>query len=134
MQFLPTIGDKPLELFELNRLWQSWMEEYNNRYHSGIGKSPLECYLSEVQAVRPAPPDLPKLFRKREVRTVSKARTVSLGSVLYEVPLGYSGRKIELRFNDAADVEAFYDGERLGMLRPVDLHANSRAHRMEGVR
>mgnify|MGYP001222952890 FL=1 len=134
MQFLPTIGDKPLELFELNRLWQSWMEEYNNRYHSGIGKSPLECYLSEVQAVRPAPPDLPKLFRKREVRTVSKARTVSLGSVLYEVPLGYSGRKVELRFNDADDVEAFYDGESLGRLRTVDLHANSRAHRMEALR
>ena len=134
MQFLPTIGDRPLELFELNRLWQFWMEEYNNRYHSGIGKSPLECYLSEVQAVRPAPPDLPKLFRKREVRTVSKARTVSLGSVLYEVPLGYSGRKVELRFNDADDVEAFYDGESLGRLRTVDLHANSRAHRMEALR
>ncbi|WP_155816664.1 hypothetical protein [Sphaerochaeta pleomorpha] len=92
--------------------------------------SPLQCYLSEVEAVRPAPQDLPRLFRSRETRTVSKARTVSLNSVLLEVPLGYTGRKIDLRFTSMENVEAFYDGRSLGFLKPVDLHANSRAQRM----
>jgi hypothetical protein len=133
MQFLPTLGDEPLELYELNKRWVAYLEEYNDRHHSGIGMSPLQCYLSEVQAVRPAPPDLPRLFRKREIRTVSKARTVSLDSVLLEVPLGYSGRKIELRYNTTSDVEAFYEGVGIGMLKPVDYQANSRAHRMQGV-
>jgi len=133
MQFLPTLGDEPLELYELNKRWVAYLEEYNDRYHSGIGMSPLQCYLSEVQAVRPAPPDLPRLFRKRAIRTVSKARTVSLDSVLLEVPLGYSGRKIELRYNTTSDVEAFYEGVSIGMLKPVDYQANSRAHRMQGV-
>jgi putative transposase len=133
MQFLPTLGNEPLELYELNKRWVAYLEEYNDRYHSGIGMSPLQCYLSEVQAVRPAPPDLPRLFRKREIRTVSKARTVSLDSVLLEVPLGYSGRKIELRYNTTSDVEAFYEGMSIGMLKPVDYQANSRAHRMQGV-
>ena len=39
---------------------------------------------------------------------MSKARTVSLDSVLLEVPLGYSGRKIELRYNTTSDVEALF--------------------------
>lgn len=64
---------------------------------------------------------------------MSKARTVSLDSVLLEVPLGYSGRKIELRYNTTSDVEAFYEGVSIGMLKPVDYQANSRAHRMQGV-
>lgn len=133
MQFLPTLGEAPLELYELNRRWQKYMEEYNTRFHSGIGMSPIQCYLNEVEAVRPAPQDLPRLFRSREIRTVSKARTVSLNSVLLEVPLGYTGRKIELRFTSMDEVEAFYDGTSLGILKPVDLHANSRAHRMTGA-
>lgn len=133
MQFLPTLGDNPLELYELNQRWLEYLDEYNGRYHAGIGMSPIQCYLGEIEAVRPAPPDLPRLFRKRVYRTVSKARTVSLDSVLLEVPLGYSGRKLELRYNTISDVEAFYDGESLGLLRPVDFHANSRAHRMKGV-
>ncbi|MFA6682332.1 MAG: DDE-type integrase/transposase/recombinase, partial [Sphaerochaeta sp.] len=133
MQFLPTLGETPLELYELNKRWQKYLEEYNTRFHSGIGMSPIQCYLNEVEAVRPSPPDLPRLFRSREIRTVSKARTVSLNAVLLEVPLGYTGRKIELRFTNTDEVEAFYDGTSLGMLKPVDLHANSRAHRMTGV-
>ena len=133
MQFLPTLGDEPLELYELNKRWAGYLEQYNDRYHSGIGTTPLQCYLAEVQAVRPAPPDLPRLFRKREVRTVSKARTVSLNSVLLEVPLGYSGRKIELRYTTTSDVEAFHDGQSIGMLKAVDYQANSRAHRMQGA-
>ena len=133
MQFLPTLGESPLELYELNKRWQKYLEEYNTRFHSGIGMSPLQCYLNEVEAVRPAPQDLPRLFRSREIRTVSKARTVSLNAVLLEVPLGYTGRKIELRFTTMDEVEAFYDGASLGMLKPVDLHANSMAHMMTGV-
>jgi len=92
----------------------------------------LECYLSEIEAIRPAPRDLPRLFRKREIRTVTKARTVSLDGVLLEVPLGYTGRKIELRHTSVHDVEAFHEGKSIGMLKPVDLRANSRALRIQG--
>jgi hypothetical protein len=62
-------------------------------------------------------------------QTQSLARTVSLGGRLYEVPMGYGGRKIELRYSDTSGIEAFHEGRSIGFLRPVDLVANSNAHR-----
>jgi hypothetical protein len=134
MQFLPLLGTDTLSLHTVNQRWIQYLQEYNSRYHSGIGTSPLECYLSEIEAIRPAPRDLPRLFRKREIRTVTKARTVSLDGVLLEVPLGYTGRKIELRYTAVHDVEAFYEGKSIGMLQQVDLKANARAYRVQGGR
>jgi transposase InsO family protein len=130
MQFLPLLPKEPLDLFELNRRWEKYMDEYNRRVHSSLGIAPLQCYLSEVGAVRPAPRDLPSYFRRKETRTVSKARTIRLDNILFQVPLGYSGRKIDLRFNDTDDVEAFCDGKSLGRIHPVDLHANYKSHRI----
>ena len=92
-QFLSRLPDEPITLDELNTRYQKWVEEYNGRPHSSLdGKSPLQCYLSEVKAIRQAPENLPLYFRARE------DRSVSYDNVRYQVPIGYSGRKIELRF------------------------------------
>lgn len=127
-QFVPTLpGD--LTLHEINTRLERYIREYNKRYHSGTGMSPDERYFSEVQAVRPAPRDLPMHFRASVERTVSSARTVQLDSTLYEVPIGYAGRKLELRYFKGGDVEAFYDGRSLGFIHPVDLTHNALCHR-----
>jgi len=134
IQFLPDLPrDRILELYELNKLLDAYIDTYNNRYHSGIGMSPVERFLSEIRAVRPAPMDLPRRFRKSIGRTASKARTVQIDNMLYEVPLGYSGRKLTLRYSDLSEVEAFCDGLSIGFLSRVDLVANSNAHRHKGV-
>jgi len=129
MQFLPMLPAEPLTLYALNKRWQQYVHEYNGRHHSGIGMAPLACYLEDVQAIRPAPNNLPKHFRARETRKVSLARTISLDNVLYEVPLGYAGRTIELRYLTLDSIEAFCDGTSIGYVKPVDLVANSRAVR-----
>lgn len=103
---------------------------YNKRVHSSIGMAPIERFMDDLKGVRPAPPELPKVFRKRIDRKVSLARTISLEGMLFEVPLGYSGQKIELRYLDLTGIEAFHDGRSIGFLKPVDLVGNSRAHRM----
>ena len=129
MQFLPLLPTTPLPMHELNRRWEQWLDEYHNRVHSGIGMPPLQCYLAGIRAIRPAPPELPSYFRRREERTVSTARTISLHRRLLEVPLGYAGRRIEIRYTDLHDVEGFYEGKSLGILKPVDIHANAYAQR-----
>lgn len=132
MQFLPTLPQEQT-LYDLNRALDRWVDEYNNRWHSGIGMSPVERYISDLEAVRPAPADLPPLFRFREERVVSAARTVSFSGRLLEVPLGYGGKRIELRyFSRDGEVEAFFDGRSIGMLRPVDLVHNGTVFRGGG--
>lgn len=129
MQFLPLLGENPLELYELNKEWKLFMQHYNTRFHSGINATPLETYLKEIEAVRPAPALMGPYFRSYEKRKVSLARTVSLNNRLYEVPIGYAGLTIDLRFSSADRVEAFYEGKSIGMLTDCDQIANSRACR-----
>ncbi len=133
MQFLPTLQTEPLDLYDLNRAWQVYLQHYNTRFHRGINMSPLECYLKEVEAVRPAPQNLASYFRAREERKVSLARTISLKNRLYEVPLGYAGLSLELRFSDLDHVEAFYEGKSIGELRHCDQIANARAQRRDRI-
>ena len=92
--------------------------------------APIERYLDDIEAVRPAPADMPKYFRFRETRVVSEARTVSFNKKIYEVPLGYANKTIELRFfSSEGPVEAFFNDSSIGILRPVDLVNNSRVYR-----
>lgn len=129
MQFLPLQGKEPLDLYELNKAWKLFVQQYNTSYHSGIKATPLETYLGEIEAVRPAPPHLKPYFRKSERRKVTLARTVSLYGTTYEVPIGYAGLTIDLRFFDPSQIEAFYNGTSLGLLKVCDQVANSRARR-----
>lgn len=130
MQFMPLVEGRTLSLRELNAEWFVWLKEYNERYHSGIGTSPLQCYLDNIKAVRPAPSDMSKYFRARLTRKVSAARTIQFNSKLYQVPLGYSNLTIELRFfTPDGQVEAFYNGESLGFIEEVDFISNGNAHR-----
>lgn len=129
-QFVPTLPKEGLTLFELNNRLDKYIASYNQRFHSGIGTSPAKRYFSEVMAVRPAPADLPKHFRVSETRKVSLARTVQFQNKLLEVPIGYAGKKIELRYFDPDEVEGFFEGKSLGILSPVDLVHNSLAHRI----
>lgn len=135
MQFLSELPNEPLSLGALNIRWEQYMDRYNRQPHSALdGKSPLEVYLSQLKAVRQAPQDLPLYFRKRTTRLVSKARTVSLDKVLLQVPLGYAGKKIELRYFDVDSVEGFFDGKSLGRLPRVDLFANAGFTRLDPSR
>ena len=136
MQFLSLLPtDGSITLFELNRRLAKYIDEYNNRYHSGIGMSPMERYASDVVAIRMAPMDLPSHFRRKAERKVTLARTISIDGHCFQVPLGYAGKKIEARFMSIDGmIELFYEGEKIGNAEPLDLIANGRAHRQEGER
>lgn len=136
-QFLSMLPSETITLGELNARFEKWIDIYNRRPHSGLGDgmSPLQCYLGELKAVRPAPEDLPLHFRRSDTRLVASDRTIRFMSSQLEVPLGYAGRKIEIRYFDhdpAGTCEGFFEGRSLGMLKPVDKHANYLAHRNGG--
>lgn len=136
-QFLCMLPTKEtLTLDELNVRFAKWVDTYNHRVHSSLdGESPLQCYLKELKAVRICPDDLPKHFRRSETRLVGNDRTIHFMGSRLQAPLGYSGRKITLRFFDhdpTGTCEGFFNGASIGMLSPVDYAANYRAHRQGG--
>lgn len=123
-QFLSMLPSGMITLDEINIRFADWVDKYNRRPHGGLddNQSPLQCYLGELKAVRTAPDDLPLHFRRSEQRLVNGDRTVRFLGCLMEAPLGYSGRKIELRFFDSdpfGTCEGFFEGKPIGMLRPV---------------
>lgn len=130
MDFVCVLPEGPLDLGELNRQLGAFVKLYNCRYHSGIGMSPDERYAQDLGAVRIAPMDLPLHFRRREERKVSAARTVTVDNRLLQVPMGYSGKKVELRFMTLdGRIDVYHEGNLVGTAEPVDLVANSLAHR-----
>lgn len=137
-QFLSQLEkDEKLSLTELNTRFSKWVDEYNRRVHSALdGISPLQCYLSQLKAVRNAPEDLPLHFRRRDTRIVNNDRTVRFKGRKLEAPRGYSGREIEIRWFDQDPYntcEAFFNGQSIGMLSLVDLEANYYARRNGGA-
>lgn len=140
MQFLSLIGtheQQPLTLERLNILWARYVDEYNNRPHSALRDeqrgtllTPLERYKQDMKSYRYAPKEMPTYFRYSETRVVSAARTISFNNRYYQVPLGYAGKKLEIRyFSKDGELEAFFDNKSLGVLKEVDLHANYHSHR-----
>ena len=130
MQFLPLVEGRTPTLRELNAAWSIWLKEYNTRHHSAIGTSPLDCYMDNVKAVRPAPADMSRYFRARLDRKVSAARTIQFNNKCYQVPMGYAGLTIEIRFfTPEGRLEAFHSGKSIGFIEEVDLIANGSAHR-----
>jgi hypothetical protein len=90
---------EPLTVTELNIRFARWIDEYNHRPHMTLdGISPLQCYLGELKAIRPAPDNLPLYFRRQDTRLVNADRTIRFQGNLLEVPIGYAGRKIEIRW------------------------------------
>lgn len=132
MEFLPMLPEREVyTLAELNSELRKWVETYNNRYHCGIGMSPNERFSEDMKAIRVAPTDLPVHFRRRETRTVSKARTITIDNRFFQVPLGLSGRKVEARFMSLdSRIDIYLDGEHKGVAEELNLVANANSKRM----
>jgi len=132
-KLLCKISDNTLTLIQLNSKLTDFLYDYNNRtVHSAIGDTPIHKFTSGLLGIREAPLHMPELFRYREIRKVSEARTIKLDGVYFEVPIGYSKKKLELRFfNRQGDIEAFYHEKSIGFIQPVNFQKNSDAHRKQ---
>jgi putative transposase len=75
-QLLVELEDRPpASLEELNRLFQTWVEQvYHRRVHSETGQAPLERFLAVGPPPLPSEVALAGAFRWSERRTVSKPK------------------------------------------------------------
>lgn len=96
-------GEKNLSLEFLNEATQAWVEmEYNRHFHSEIGTSPLERYLTgpTVERESPSAERLRQVFRRRTHRRHRRSDgTISLEGHRFEIPSQYRHlERIHLRY------------------------------------
>ncbi len=77
------------------------LDQYHRKIHQGIGQPPLDRFLDDmknVQVRRISPDELEQFFYQTVHRLVKNDSTVSINSILFEVPAKYIGSKIEIRY------------------------------------
>jgi transposase InsO family protein len=134
-ELLDEVGDKILDLAELNAYLWSWLSaEYHRRVHGGTGQKPLEHWLSQAAEVRPAPRAevVDEVFLHREWRQVRKDSTVRFAGRMLEVRPELCGQKVELRFDPGRPSQlprVFVDGEFFCDTVELDVIRNSSRRR-----
>jgi transposase InsO family protein len=119
------------------RLRHDLFEVYNHLPHESLGmRTPHQCFHEDPRPFRPASSTvwLRERFTLTFERRVSKDHIVSVDSIDYEVPRGYSGEKVLLHrrlLERTAETDALYlrHREKLVRIHPVDLAENARARR-----
>jgi putative transposase len=129
-QFLSCFIGGTLE--DLNVAFDLWIrEDYHQRNHSSTGQSPLTRFGRHVEMIRKPPADLEDHFRKEVRRRVTKDRTVSIDSRLYEAPTRFIGEQLSLLYHEhrPEKVEIIFQGKSYGMLVPLDMQVNTKVKR-----
>ena len=132
-QLLVELEDRPpASLDELNRIFQSWVEQvYHRRVHTETGQTPLERFLAQGPPPLPSELALIEAFRWSERRTVSKTGTVGMHGNTYEVDPELAGRQVDLVFDplELAEVAVQIDGRQLGLAVALKIkrHVHPRA-------
>jgi hypothetical protein len=111
--------------------------EYNRKWHSEIGTTPLDRFLAGPSVLRPSPSsdELRRAFRREELRTQRRSDgTLTVGGVRYEIPARYRTlmrptvrwASWELSSVDLVDART---GVVLATLLPQDKQANADGRR-----
>lgn len=129
-QFLPCLDGELLE--DLNIAFDFWVnQDYHQRAHSSTGQTPFNRFTRHLELIRLAPSDMDDHFRKEVRRRVTRDRTVSIDSRIYEAPTKLIGEQVSLLFHEEKPnrVEILFKGESHGLLVPVDLKVNTEVKR-----
>lgn len=120
----------------LNKAFTLWVEdEYNSRTHSTLQMKPIDRFGLDLKRIRflALSEATDEIFFVEEDRSVRADNTFPLKNIRFETPADLANRKIQVRFdrkNFAPNkVIVYYQGQRIGPARPVDLIANDRPPR-----
>lgn len=113
-----------------NDIYWKFVDNYNNRMHGATGKIPCE-HMRETRAEVRVVESMSKLnlcFMNRVSRTVRNDNTVQINKVDYDVPGGFVGQTVEIRFrvNDMTDAIVLAGGKEYPLVR-----TDKEAHAME---
>jgi hypothetical protein len=123
-------GVKSLE--ELNVLLNDYVRKRNTTINKSIQETPTDRYLRHIDRIRmPKSQEwLDECFTNRIHRKVNNDSTVSIDSVLYDVPMQFIRMKVEIRYLPDNMNEAYilHEGTRYP-IRPTNKVENSRTKR-----
>ena len=111
-----------------------WVASYNASVHSTTKSAPNEAFAAEADQLRwlaGGPDALDEAFRNRIARKVANDATVRVDHVLYDVPMGLIGEKVELRYTPGRDDDVWVclPGGGRRRIAPTDKAANADAPR-----
>lgn len=130
--FLPMIFDKSQLTFEsINEKFNTWvLEQYNLNVHRGINDTPMDRYLRDMENIKIrslSEQEAEYYFYNTIYRSVKNDSTITVNKILYETPVKYIGKKIEIRFplDKPDDLRLFEDDKQCAVLKKLDKHLNS---------
>lgn len=139
LRFLSTLEtDKVKDLDHLNFLFWKWLSsDYNEKPHSALGLSPLDCFLAQAESIT-LPTDL-SLFNEKFLvkapRTIKHDATLSLNNILYETSPAFAGRKVDVCYDPdllekgLEDVFLYSDNKCIGTAKRVHFSDNANMKR-----
>ena len=81
---------------DLNQQAREWCDKVNATYKKHIRAVPRELYAIERPHLKPLPAWIPEVYRLH-ARMVDVEGYVSVNSIRYSVPVGWIGRRVEVR-------------------------------------
>jgi hypothetical protein len=114
-------GVPELTLARLNEATLAWVEmEYHRAIHSALGRSPLECFMSDEGIAREAPSvdELRLAFTRLERRTQRRSDgTVGIKGVRFEVPSRFGHlKRLHVRYAAWDRSRAYVCDEKTGLV------------------
>ena len=110
---------------------------YLNTKHSAIDMTPKERFMQDIEYIsRKNNEEIDESFLHRVQRYVKSDSTISLNTVLYEVPQQFIKKNITIKYNPE-NMEELYiyndKNERIHTIKSVDKIANSKYKRQDLV-
>lgn len=110
---------------------------YLNSVHSAINVTPRERFMKNFDCiVRKSDEEIKECFLHKVVRRVKSDSTISLNSIIYEVPQQFVGKYITIKYNpeDMSILYIYNDkNERLHIVKALDKISNSKYKRQNIV-
>jgi putative transposase len=130
-KFLPLVDFGDTDLTQLNISFDRWLDkEYQKSFHHGIQTKPLDRWMDDLVHTpikRVSAQELNLAFYISLKRRVKNDSTISINSILYEVPPAFIGKTIEIRYpsDKPFDLTLYENNKPVYKVKRVNPHENA---------
>ena len=131
-KFLPIIKLNEIESIEqLNTVFSQWLlKEYQKSFHKGIGGKPMDKWIDKAKDIsikRVSAQKLDQAFDMSIKRKVKNDSTISVNSIIYEVPNTFIGKTIELRYpyDNPEKLTIYEENKPVCTIKKINLQENA---------
>jgi transposase InsO family protein len=131
-KFLPLVDLSQIECIEdINMHFLRWLDkEYQKSYHHGINTRPMDKWMDDIKHTkikRVSAQELDLAFLITINRRVKNDSTISVNSILYEVPPSFIGKTIQIRYplDKPENLTIYENNKPVCRIKRVNPHENS---------